>query len=296
MDKQPGGRCKKGKISNYLLLNQAFTDLYIGLTMWYDMGVSGTNNNLLLLIKSALMEYSLTLSLATLLLGAVERFLGITKPYLHKSYVTFHRLMCATSTVWCVSLLTPIVLLSLMCFDAVHHFDHPHVVVYSYVFDSVMLATILLVLTILLLTLKVANSSCTLQATLGKTHGSALLRQRKKTVNERKKVRLVVIFIIMMVGYVLTFLPLMIGRLLYDAGALETLSDHEETLLVTLLHCFYKSSALLNPFLTMLRKQDYRITLCNWLHGKRGPCLRTDTMKMQSRMRALSTVTTINNY
>ena len=159
----------------------------------------------------------------------------------------------------------PLVLISLMSFDAVQHFDHPHVIMYSYVFDCLMFVGIILVITILQLTFNAAKSSFRLQRNFGNSYGNVRLRKRSVYTVKRKKIRLVVIFILMMIGYVLTFLPLMIGRLLYDAGFIRNLSMDKEVLLVTLLHCFYKSSALLNPFLTIFRKHDYRKTLVSFI-------------------------------
>ena len=273
-NKTSGRKSRKGKISNYLLLNQALTDLYIGFTVWYDIAFSQhSDNNAVFLMKYAMLEYSLTLSLTTLLLGALERYLAITRPFVHKSYVTFERLVCATSTVWCFSLLTPLTLLSLMNFNAVLYLNHPHVVMYSYVFDCLMFLCICFSCAILLLTFKAANSSCTLRRKIGGTQGNARLREQSMLINKQKKIRLVVIFICMMIGYILTFLPLMIGRLLYDAGVIRSLSMDEEILLVTLIY-FYKSSAILNPFLTMCRKDDYRRTLVGLVWRKNDKNLR----------------------
>ena len=61
-------RRKGGKICNYLLLNQALTDLYIAVYSWYDIALGDLNeqgraSNELLLIKYGMLEYSFTLSL-----------------------------------------------------------------------------------------------------------------------------------------------------------------------------------------------------------------------------------------
>ena len=77
----------------------------------------------------------------------------------------------------------------------------------------------------------------------------------------RKKLRMVVIFSIMMAVFTLSFLPFAVGRLLFDAGILQLLSPMNHFKLWSLCHIVNKSCAVINPLLTLLLKEHYH----NWI-------------------------------
>lgn len=256
------------KISNYLLLSQSITDLYNALMMWYDLIITLTHikHTALELVKITMLEYSFTLSLGTLLLGALERYLAITKPYYHKRNITMIRIVYSTVAVWVFSLVPPSILLALMKYT-IMNFNSDRVIMYSFVFDAVMLGMIIFVVTILILTLSTARASCREKTTkLTRHHKCPQRNQRNKSTRSpsfKKRLRLVVIFMIMMVLYIVTFLPLTIGRVLYDTGTVKNLPFFDNMVIIIVCHTLYKSSALFNPFLTLCLKEDYRRTFTN---------------------------------
>lgn len=255
---------ERQKISNNLLLSQAVTDLYNAIMMWYEMIINFAVTEqtplkyALELVKIAMLEYSFTVSLGTLLLGALERYLAITNPYYHKQKVTLMRIMYSTFAVWFLSLIPPCILLALMNCN-IANFNKSGVIIYSFAFDAVMIAVIIFVVTMLLLSLTTARAACSDQAKLTRHQGNQPPRKRKSTTF-RKKLRLVVIFLIMMVLYIITFLPLTIGRVLFDVGMVKNLSSFDRLVMIIVCHTLYKSSALFNPFLTIFLKEDYRRT------------------------------------
>lgn len=256
---------KKGrrKISNYLLLNQSITDIYISMCLWFELIVHlehVPNGTLLGIVHVGMLEYSLVLSLGTLLLGASERYLSISRAYYHKCNVTLLRIFYATITVWFLSFVPTVILLSLMDFNP-ENSNHSHVIIYSYVFDAIMLSLLIGAVYMLLMTLKTARSSCTLRIQLSDNYSSLNRRKESFVVARRKSTRLLVIFLIMIFAYIVTFLPFIIGRLCYDMGTLDQLSPCIRMSVAYMCHIFYKSSALFNPFLTIFLKEDYKCAM-----------------------------------
>lgn len=246
---------KQNKIPNYLLYCQSIADLCPALVtileaMYHEVQDSQPASPKLLilyLIYIAVLEYSLILALSTLVLGAVERYICITKPFYHRSKITKYHVKHATIMIWIFSLIPPCLLLTLMNFKAGKVAEEPlSVRVYSYIFDFIMLCLIIYTVVMLMFTLKVAKSS-------RKKHRQ--LTQQPKT--SKRDMRVVLILILMTFVYIATLLPFTIGRVLYDSKLLTKLTYNQQTIFTAVCHSFYKASALFNPFATMFLKQDY---------------------------------------
>lgn len=266
---------RRKKISNYLLFSQSITDLYNAFMIWFELIANSkfikrsSYHQLFAMTSMGMLEYSFTLSLGTLFSGSFERYLSITRPYFHKTKVTTSKMKFCTVVTWIVSLIPPITLLSMMEFN-LQNFNSQRVLVYSHVFDVIMLGVITAVVTILVLTLKRADSSSTEQLRFSKLHRCNARQKKRKHIALQKRLRLVLIFIFMIVAYIVTFLPLMIGRVLFDTGAIRfTMTNYEKIIMVSVCHSLYKSSALFNPFLTLLLKEDYRITMSSMFKSER---------------------------
>lgn len=264
-------KTRQRKISNYLLFNQAIVDLYMSLSLWYELVLLlidiKRNQQYLLVINIGMLEYSLLLSLGTLLMGAVERYLSITKSFYHKRNITLLRLAYATVLLWLISSVPSFVLLSLMGFDN-NNSEDTYVNVYSYMFDAALVCIVFLIVYLIAMTLRKARSSCSLQVLSSESYSNPNRRQKLLGIARRKHTRLLVIFLIMIGAYILTFLPFILGRIAYDAGTLEHVSKCNQMAISFLCLLFYKSSSLFNPFLTLFLKKDYRKTLRNLLRGR----------------------------
>lgn len=253
------------KISNFLLLNQAITDLYVAVCLWYELAIDITKVRLpsLLLLKVAMFEYSIMLSLGSLLLGALERYLSITKTFFHRSKITLERVFQAAICLWLFSLAPVFLLLLVMTFN--HRNVHlTRVMVYSYVVDAVMFIFITTIVYLLLMTLKAARTSCNghVETICLQLNDGLQNRQRSKEIRARKRsIRLLVIFIIMISAYILTFVPFVAARVFYDIGLLDTLSLCRKIIIGGTSNLLYKFSSLFNPFLTIILKEDYRRAL-----------------------------------
>ena len=87
---------------------------------------------------------------------------------------------------------------------------------------------------------------------------SAIKNEESLDIILKKKIRLVVIFSVMMAAFLISFLPYAIGRLLYDTGMLGGLSVTDQFILLSICHIAFKSSSLFNPILTLTLKEDYK--------------------------------------
>ena len=135
-------------------------------------------------------------------------------------------------------------------------------------FDANMFMLIIFIIGTLGLSLKVGKTSMNVGISAQKLNCSteAMTEKIASTVDcmVKKKVRLVVIFSLMMAVFLASFLPFAVGRLLYDAGFLERLSSVDQYKLLASCHLVYKSSSFFNPLLTLTLKDDYRERLINF--------------------------------
>ena len=212
------------------------------------------------------LEYSLTLCLLTLLLAAVERYICIVKPFTHKKFVTKNRVVCGSLFISAVSAIPAISLLAIANFNT-RNLNSRFVVIYSIVFDFLVFLLIVIIIFMLTKSFKVGKDSLKSGISQQKNH----LRENISRNSEdalhcamRKKLRLVVIFSIMMAGFLVSVLPFAIGRLLYDTGMLKKWSSTNQYILISACHIIYKSSSLFNPVFTLTLKDDYkkRIAKC----------------------------------
>ena len=87
-----------------------------------------------------------------------------------------------------------------------------------------------------------------------------LTQKTEKTLDclMKKKVRLVVIFSVMMAVFVVSFLPFAVCRLMYDTGMFASWSSVDQFKLLSMCHIMYRISSLINPLLTLIMKEHYR--------------------------------------
>ena len=242
-------------IANYLIFSQSLADLFVGLMTWVQICmqlpvvVSSSYVYVMYLLYMCMLEYSLILTLGSLLLAAIERYLCIIKPFFNKQYITKRRIIMGSFGVWTLSLIPPLTLMSLMDYQYTNA-EVDTVTIYSCVFDVVMMLIIAVIVALLILSLRVSKQSCD-----RRMERSRSLIEKKVTV--KKTIRLVTIFICMIVAYTVTFLPFACTRLLYDMGILSSLPYSSQITIFIVCNTFYKSSSLFNPLLSIAMKRDY---------------------------------------
>ena len=261
------------KMGNYLLFVQSFADMYIGLLMWFELILDYMRSSVYLIQLSLIyigsLEYSVALSLGTLTLCSFERLLYIRNPSVHESGRILRRMVFATIFLWSFSLIAPLTLLGLMRYK-LRYYNSTRVIVYSCIFDAFCIAIVGLVVVILSVALR------NIKKEIGEKMDSLAPRNQLSLYDNgnqyfiiqqlRKDLRLVKMFILMIFTYVITYLPHMIGRLLYDVGALRHVSSYHHVVLINICHVLYKTSAFINPILTIVMKDDFRDSLRKSLH------------------------------
>ena len=201
------------------------------------------------MLYMCMLEYSLILTLGSLLVAAFERYLCITKPIFHRRYVTRKHVILGTLLVWFISFLPPLTLIALMDFKY-DEAESASVTIYSYVFDVVMLILIGLSLLFLALSLRVSKRSCDFRR--ARSTSDSLRRSIAK-----RRMRLITIFMSMIVAYAVTFIPFAGTRILYDLDVLSDFAITDQIVVLIVCNTFYKSSSLFNPFLSITMKEDY---------------------------------------
>ena len=142
------------------------------------------------------------------------------------------------------------------------YLNSSNVVVYSYVIDVNMFMLIVFIVGTLTVSFKAGKGTIN---TRPSTQNLTYLNEEMIKKNEealrcmmKKKLRMVVIFGIMMAVFLLSFLPFAMGRLLFDTGLFDSWTAVNQYLFLAGCHIFYKSSSLFNPLVTLTLKDDYR--------------------------------------
>ena len=169
---------------------------------------------------------------------------------------------------WFVSFIPPLTLIAIMNFDLSNgHRANTQVVTYSYIFDVIQFILIVSIVVLLVMTWRGAKTSINIQLAMVRIN-SGTRRQESLLIAQKKSTRLLTIVFVMICAYIVTYLPFMICRVIYDTGILDVLSiSHHQTLMV-IIQMTYKSSALFNPILTLILKDDYREILVSCMKGK----------------------------
>ena len=259
------------KNGNYLLLCQALADLYIGALLWFEIvafnWASNKHRHILHVVYTGMLEYSFVVCMGTLLVSALERYVSITRSVYHKQNITVNRLQRVTMLLWVVALIPVMCLLGVMQFD-MKQANSSSVKRYSYLFDAFVLLIITVIASVLWKSLRHANSINKNNSFQRDTEDYMDLSNAKSKVLI-KDTRLVKLFIATMAIFILTYIPIFIGRLIYDTGGLDNLSYIEHVVLVNTCHVLYKFSAICNPVMSLLVKKDYRDKIRSCLLRKR---------------------------
>ena len=251
-------------VSNYLLFFQSLADSYIGFVMCFEVMSHYLIryeywHDRFLLTYTGMLEYSFTLSLGILFLCVTERYLSVNNPIYHKQKVTKLRTIGGSILVCVSAMIPPLCLLSLMNFQ-LENSSSTEVTIYSLSFNAAIFGLVVSVVVILTMTLENARAAIQPKAadTLPLNEYRAKIRTNTARTRKRKEYRLIKIFIVMIIAYIFSYIPITILRFLYDIKALDNFDAYQDMVVITLCQTLYKSSALFNPILTILLKRDYR--------------------------------------
>ena len=220
---------------------------------------------------TAMLEYSFTVSTGVLFMCVMERYLTVNNPICHKQKITRPRVVCGAASVALAAFGPPSCLLVLMDFRLTNSASTA-VVVYSLTFNAALFLLIVSIVVILARTLRNAREAIRpkIVDTLPTNKYRLTIRENSEKTRQRRETRLLKIFVIMIVAYVATYLPIVLARFVYDTGILDSLSSFHNMIVISVCQTLYKSSALCNPMITMILKRDYRRKFNNTLKHRRS--------------------------
>lgn len=257
------------RFSNYLLFCTALSDLLVSAVSWYSYYVSllsmqeSPHLDDVQLSLHALYDYSFVLSLGTLLVCSFERWFSVSKPLQHQKITnrTFAKIIIVP--VWILAALPPLIRLGLADFN-LKQFYSSRDRVFNICFRSILIGLILIILIILTMTcIKIStminrpNGEKQKHLEPGHTHSN------EKLIADKANSRVIKIFIIMIIAFAVTFLPITISMFLHYEGALRHMKPTHELALTIFCDVFFFSSSLVNPILTLTCHADYRRSLVN---------------------------------
>lgn len=240
--------------ANALLFNQALVDIFQG---------SITNGVTLFaerefVLKQIIYQFSIALSLHTVVLVSIERYIFIRRPLHHKKIVTKSRMRIAVALTWLSSLIwIPF---------RMAHFLNPQIDVQSYVTYYIAVSNFIICVLILGMTYIHMSTYVAVKSFLRgrydrmshSNHYETLIAQRRMKICENRKVlRVTKIFISMFFAFILSYLPLFITGIVHIVQISGTFT-HIELCFMSLDLIFFLCNCLFNPLITLTYKEDYR--------------------------------------
>lgn len=256
---------KRKKVANYLFACTAFSDLFVSGLAWYMFMISYINSNVpnfpnfenIAYVTYFLQDYSFVVSLGTVLLSTIDRFISVKRPIKHREITMKPKIKLTIFVVWGVSFVPPIIRLCLSKLNYINLYDEKDVI-YIYCLHSIILFVILLTYGLLINTFTMVR-----RIILNPMKGSRRTRDHINVMHKRSR-RLVKIFIAMTSAYTVTYLPIIISMILYTSGFLNTMEEYYIVLVTVFADTFYLFSSLINPIITIAFKKDYRVTLMHF--------------------------------
>ena len=256
---------KRKKFANYLLFCTSLSDMFISGLSWYMFMISYMNVHQekfpqfenIVYVSYLFQDYSFVVSLGTVLLSTIDRFISVKIPLLHREITLKPYSKCIILLIWGISIIPPITRLCLNNFDYRNLYDSRDVI-YIYCLHSIILIVIITIFILLIKTFTTVRGIIS-----NPIKGSCRTRGYSNTMQKRNR-RLVKIFMAMISAYAITYLPIIIAMILYTSGYLDTMDEYYIVLLTVFADTFYLFSSLINPIITITFKEDYRHTLCGF--------------------------------
>ena len=256
--------CKRRRLrrksANFLLFNQALVDFFQG-TVTNGITVFGNEE---FVAKQIIYQFSIALSLHTIVLVSIERYIFILRPLFHKRVVTNFRMRIAVIFSWLSSLVW-------IPFRVAHLTDSDidlksYIIYYIAISDAIFFVLIMLMTYIHISTFravrrfiqsrykKIANLS---------QRKSRSQQERLKLRHHERELRVTKIFISMFIAFIISYLPLFVTGLIHISGVSATFTPHELNYM-SLDVIFYFCNCLFNPIVTLWYKEDYKRIFKQW--------------------------------
>lgn len=242
------------KTANLLLCNQAIVDIFNGavaggITIFSDYAPD--------VVKQGIYQFSIALSLHTVVLISIERYIFILKPLYHRTSVTKGKIMMSVIISWALSLVwIPLRLI---------HYQKSRLDWESYVYFIAVSDCVIFLMMASVGCLHVLTYRAVKKFIMSRLDDMINVNKRKSILFKRnikykhhlKEMRVSKIFISMFVAFICTYLPVFVTGIVYIAGGFQSVkvSDYKYFSLDLL---FYLYNSLFNPIVTLAFKEDYR--------------------------------------
>ena len=251
----------RGKTANLLLCDQAVVDAYNGIVVGgltvMSYALTLDHQNWWPLLIQTVYQLSIGVSIHTILLISVERYIFILKPLFHRSSVTKGRMLVAVAGSWVASFVwIPLRLVNWHEDDEEKAYQ-----IFIAIFDCYILLLTVTVGCLHVLTYRAVkrfimhrHKDLLVRSTPGKT---AHHKENIKVKQHMKEMRVSKIFIAMFVAFICTYIPVFLSGLVFISGVYKLLPNSAYKYF-SLDLIFYLCNSICNPFLTLLFKEDYR--------------------------------------
>lgn len=253
-------RYVRQKTANLLLFNQALVDFFQG-AVTNGISVFGSNHFILKLI---IYQFSIALSLHTVVLVSIERYVFILRPLFHKRNVTIFQISIAITLSWISSLLwIPF---------RMAHLTSPNIDARDYTVYYIAISDAIFFVLIVMMSYIYMSTFTTVRRFIKKRYDKITIRNQQKSLSQRQQLKLrqhlrelrtIKLFISMFVVFIISYLPLFITGLIHISDASATFTS-AQLQYMSLDVVFYLCNSVFNPTLTLVYKEDYKREFKRW--------------------------------
>ena len=245
------------KTANLLLCNQAVVDLFHG-AVTNGITIFGKSQFLAMQI---IYQFSMALSLHTVVLVSVERYLFIVKPLFHRQSMTQVRMRYAVAISWLSSILW-------IPFRLLHFMDPKNKINWrQYTIYYVAISEAVVFFIILAVIYSYVASYRTVRKFLHRryhnikdslTERDVEGREKSNTTQSMKEIRITKIFTSMFIAFIISHLPVFVTGLVHISVSSSAYTPLLRKIM-TLDFTFYLFNCLFNPIVTLTYKEDFKI-------------------------------------
>lgn len=240
------------KTANMLLCNQAVVDLFQG-TITNGVTLFGQSFGL---AKEIIYQFSMALSLHTVILVSLERYIFIIKPLFHRKFMTRRRICYAVVITWLSSILwIPFRLVHLI--DKNVNWKH-YTLYYISISEAIVFIIIIAVIYSYVATYRTVKKFLTRKYHYSREgrNIASVGGQMNYNYNE-KEMKITQIFISMFVAFLVSYLPVFINGIIHISLG----SENYTPLLLKIMSLdltFYLLNCIFNPIVTIIYKEDFK--------------------------------------
>ena len=253
------GKPSRGNTSNIFFLNQAIADCTVSVPVMMHV----LPLNIFQHIWQAelyIFTYSVFVSIGSIMINALDRFLSLKKPFHHWRLVTWFRVLLAIISVWSFSMIPVFICIAIK--NNEKKFWYCTVATFPIIIVFVIVILLLIFLSSAAINLSISEQSNNIQS-----QPLSELNEDMVHVEHSKERRMVHIMLAMAFVYAITILPYMIMELINQFDGFMSYAIISISVGATYL--LYTVSAIINPLLTLCLKQDFNQILRKYLWRRR---------------------------